>query len=99
MFIHTSILKISRVISRLNLVSYGKKKMNKKSVELDKVKEIRDFFDSQTGYQRIDPLSQMYISFKFNTQEAKKFNVSLDQLRSLFSAYCQKPEYAPRKLS
>jgi hypothetical protein len=66
-----------------------------RTVEDPNVETIRKFFDEKTKYLKLDKLSQAYIVGRFTPQEAKDHNVSLYQLKLMFEAYCQKPDFQP----
>jgi hypothetical protein len=79
---------------------------NNKSPEDEIVTIIREYFDDKTGYDRVDKLSQAYLYMNFTEEDVKQIkeklphaddsqNITLEQLRYLFKAYCESPEFIP----
>jgi uncharacterized protein YjbI with pentapeptide repeats len=78
---------------------------DRKSAEDPNVTKIRAFFDSRTKHLKADKLSQAYLAMKFTegdvrelkelTDDATAHKLSLDNLQSMFQAYCQDPQFSP----
>jgi hypothetical protein len=76
-----------------------------KEVELKKVAAIRTFFEEKIKYHKGDSLSQAYISSQFEESDiTDKIEIepklsledlSLEDLRSMFIAYCHSPDFLP----
>jgi hypothetical protein len=68
---------------------------NKKPAENETVQNIRKFFNTKTEYCRFDKLSQAWIAAELTQEEAEKYGVTLENLRLMFKAYCEDPEFTP----
>jgi uncharacterized protein YjbI with pentapeptide repeats len=80
----------------------------KTMAEMSPVENIRKFFDSKAEYLTRDKLSQAYIVTKFKEDELWEYvekecgtanrddyQLSVDELRVMFHAYCQDPKFSP----
>jgi Pentapeptide repeats (9 copies) len=65
------------------------------------VKAVREHFDRKTRYCKSDKLSHIHIAANLTEDDAifkvgdKEYQLKLDDLRLMFQAYCQDPEFSP----
>jgi uncharacterized protein YjbI with pentapeptide repeats len=60
------------------------------------VKKVRIFFDEKTKHIKTDKLSHAYLTMEFTDDDAKKCGLkNLDDLKSMFQAYCKDPQFSP----